>query len=195
MPKFTPGTTPTSAFLCTIFRDSGKTPASPLKSKARHPAMDSLVLYLQCVKWTAVFVIFKHRDFVAGVWKCGSRSLDLFVLILWPSFFYCYIDEQSVLVRTNTFWKISTMVTIFLWSSSTSTLKQCFLSTFLCCFMHVSSSLRRRRHASRSPRPQNTFPAWKHEPMVNLRRILQRFPPRLQPWKLPQLAAWLLELT
>ena len=71
-------------FLRTIFRNSAITPDSP-HPKVHHPAIDSLVLSLQCGKAAAVFVPSRCRDFVAEVGKCGSRSLDLLFLVLWPS--------------------------------------------------------------------------------------------------------------
>ena len=39
-------------------------------------------------KATAVFVSSRHRDFVAEVGKCSSRSLDLFFLVLRPVSFF-----------------------------------------------------------------------------------------------------------
>ena len=37
----------------------------------------------------------RHRGFVAEVGKCGSRSLDLFVLVLWPSTFFTVPPSMS----------------------------------------------------------------------------------------------------
>ena len=36
----------------------------------------------------------RHRDFVADLWKCGSR-LDLFFLVLWPSIFFTAPPSMS----------------------------------------------------------------------------------------------------
>ena len=85
--------------LRTTFRTSAITPASPLIRKF---TTLRLVLSPQCGKATAVFVSSRHRDFVAQVGKCGSRSLDLLflVLVLWTSFFFAaLIDEQYSYVR------------------------------------------------------------------------------------------------
>ena len=40
------------------------------------PVINYLVLSLQCGKAAAVLVTRKHRDSIAKVRKCGSRSLD-----------------------------------------------------------------------------------------------------------------------
>ena len=51
----------------------------------------------------------RHRDFVAQVWKCGSRSLGLLFPVPWPSiFFNCSsIDEQYSYVRAffDKYWR------------------------------------------------------------------------------------------
>ena len=86
--KSTTGSTSTSVFFTydvPYFRhNSGVTS----NRKVHHPAIESLVLSLQCGKATAVFVSSRDRDFVAEGGKCGSRLLDLFSLVLlWPSVF------------------------------------------------------------------------------------------------------------
>ena len=82
--KSTTGSTSTSAFLIydvPKFRHNSSLTSNP---KVHYPAIDSLVLSLQCGKATAAFVSSRDRDFVAQVGKCASRSLDLFFLVLWP---------------------------------------------------------------------------------------------------------------
>ena len=63
--------------------------------KVHHPAIDSLVLSLRCGNATAIFVSSRHRDFVAEVRKCGFRSLDLFVLVLWLHIFFTAPPSMS----------------------------------------------------------------------------------------------------
>ena len=63
--------------------------------KMHHPAMDSLVLSLQCGKATAVFVPSKDCDIVAEVSKCGSRGLDLIFPVL-------YLSNHFTAVRAGT---------------------------------------------------------------------------------------------
>ena len=48
-----------------------------------------------CGKATAAFVRTKHRDFVAEVWKCGSRGLDLIFPVQ-------YLSNTFNAVRTGT---------------------------------------------------------------------------------------------
>ena len=74
-------------FLRTTFDNCHNFSVTP-NPKVHHPAIDSLVLSLQCGKAAAVFVSSRHRDFVAEVGKCSSRSLDLLFLVLWPSTFF-----------------------------------------------------------------------------------------------------------
>ena len=82
-------------FLRTTFRDSAVTPASPLiNQKVHHPAIESLVLSLQCGKAAAVFVSSGDRDFVAEVGNCGSRLLELLFLELWPSIFFAVLFQR-----------------------------------------------------------------------------------------------------
>ena len=71
----------------------------------------------------------------------------------------------------------------------------CFSSTFPCFLRHVWSRLRHRWHSSLNPSPVNTFPVCIHEHTVNLRRSHWSLPPWLLLWKLPYLAARMLELT
>ena len=56
----------TSVFSSTTLRNSAVTTPSP-NPKVHHPAMDSLVLSLQCGKGATVFVSSRHREFVAHV--------------------------------------------------------------------------------------------------------------------------------
>ena len=63
--------------------------------KMHHPAMDSLVLSLQCGKATAVFVSSKDCDIVAQNSKCGSSGMDLIFPVLYPG-------NNFTAVRTGT---------------------------------------------------------------------------------------------
>ena len=65
--------------------------------KLHHPAMDTLVLSLQRVKATAVFVRSKDCDIVAQVSKGGSRGLDLIFPVL-----YLTNDFTAVPAGTST---------------------------------------------------------------------------------------------
>ena len=103
-------------FFPTTLRNFPVTPASPLMRKFTAPR-STLWCYHYSGKEAAVFVSSRHRDFVAEVGKCGSRSLDLFFLVLWLSFLLL-LHRWAVLVRTRKFRKISYNVTFF--SSSTA---------------------------------------------------------------------------
>ena len=87
-------------YLCFLYYDvsciSARTAASRSNFKVHRPAIDSLVLPLQCSKATAVFVSSRHRDFVAEAGKCGPRSIDLFFLVVWPSFFLTAPSMSSI---------------------------------------------------------------------------------------------------
>ena len=92
--------------------------------------MDSFVLWLQCGKATADFVRSEHRGFVAELWNDGSRSLDLFFLVLVVAKFFSYS------VHSNIFRKSLAMEPfLFLWSTALALEhlkhKQCF-------FVHIS---------------------------------------------------------
>ena len=166
-----------------MFCNSAITPASPLIRKVHHPAIDSMVLSLQ------------HRDFVAEVGKCGSRSLDLLFLVLWPSIFFTASPSMSSSRTYEHFSKTLVRCNVFLWLYSNKIHSSVLWSTFLCFLRQVSSRLRRRRLESISPLPCNTFVVCVHDHMVNLRRFHQTLPPRMMPQKLLNLAARMLELT
>ena len=96
-PRLEPPLPPFFYVRCFVVRQISSLTSKP---KVHHPAIDSLVLSLQCGKATAVFVSSRHRDFVAQVEKCGSRSLDSFFLLLWPSVrLLLSIDEHYSYVR------------------------------------------------------------------------------------------------
>ena len=163
--KSTTGTTSTSVFLRTTFRNSAITPASPLIKKSttlRSSLWCSLLM--QCGKATAVFVSSRDRDFVPEVGQCGSRLLDLFFSYCGQVFFLLLLHRWAVLVsyaisylRCNVFF--------YLYSG---TIHRIFLSTFLRFLRHVSSRLRRRRHYSKRPPPWNTSLVCIHEHTVNI---------------------------
>ena len=94
-----------------------------------------------------------------------------------------YEHFSKNLVRCNVFFCGSTAVNTH----------SVFVPTFLCFLRHVSSWLRRRWLESKSPPPWNTFLVCIHEHTVNLRWFHQSLPPRLSPWKLPNVAARMLE--
>ena len=88
-------------FLRTMFRNSAVTPASPLIRKSTTLRSSLWCSHYSVAKATAVFVSSRHRDFVAEgdfvaeVGKCGSRSLDLLFLVLWPSVFFTAPPSMS----------------------------------------------------------------------------------------------------
>ena len=69
--------------------------------KVHHPAIESLVLSLQCGKATAVFVSSRDRDFVAEVGKIWFQAVGfVFSRTVAKCFFNCSsIDEQYSYVR------------------------------------------------------------------------------------------------
>ena len=153
------------------------------------------MLSRRCGRATAVFVSSRHRDFVAEVWKCESKSLDLFFLVQWPSIFFNAPPSMSSIHTYEYFSKIIVRCNVF-FSSSTALKHMVFFCPLFFCFLrHVSSRLRRRRHKSISPPPWNTFLVYINEHTVNLRRFHSSLPPRLFPRKLPNLAARMLKLT
>ena len=77
-------------------RDSAITPV-------HHPAIESLVLSLQCGKATAVLVSSRDRQFVAQVGKRGSSCWICFFSYCGQVFFLLLLHRRAVLVRTSIF--------------------------------------------------------------------------------------------
>ena len=90
------------------------------------------MLSLQCGKATAVFVSSRDRDFVAEVGKCGSRWLDLFFLVLWPSVFFTAPPSMSS-TRTYEYLKKNSYDVTFV-SSSTAVKHRVFFGLHLFVF-------------------------------------------------------------
>ena len=128
---------------CFVIRKSAINSSLTSNPKVHHPAIDSLVLSLQCGKATAVFVSSRHRvslkleNVVPGRWIWSFSYI-----LLWPSVFYCSsIDKQYSYARV--FFEKSHDHETFFCSSTALTHSSVFLSTFLCLLRHVSSRLRR----------------------------------------------------
>ena len=93
------------------------------------------MLSLQCGKATAVFVSSRDRDFVAEVGKCGSRLLDLFSLVLWPSVLLTAPPSINSTRMHEYLQRKSRIYDVTFFSSSTAvTHRSVFLSTFLRIF-------------------------------------------------------------
>ena len=107
--------------LRTTFRISAITPTSPLIKKVHHPAIESLVLSLQCGKATTVFSSSRDWEFVAEVGKCGSRLLDLFFLVLLPRVFLLLLHRCAVLVRASIYIKKLVLCNVFPSSTAVNT--------------------------------------------------------------------------
>ena len=87
--------------------------------KVHHPAIDSLVLSLQCGKATAVFVSSSTAT-LSLKWKMWFQVVGFFIYVLWPSMFFTTPQSMS---NTRTYEYFSknlfTMYVAFFCSSTT----------------------------------------------------------------------------